>query len=43
MPTSVQYDLAEGVATITLNRPDAMNSLTVEIEDGAARGGGARA
>lgn len=28
MPENVQYDLAEGVATITLARPDAMNSLT---------------
>jgi 2-(1,2-epoxy-1,2-dihydrophenyl)acetyl-CoA isomerase len=28
MPTSLEYDLAEGVATITLARPDAMNSLT---------------
>src|SRR3954468_6479838 len=25
--TSVRYDVAEGVATITLNRPEAMNSL----------------
>lgn len=32
MPESVQYDLADGVATITLNRPDAMNSLTVETK-----------
>ncbi|MCW2944254.1 MAG: putative enoyl-CoA hydratase/isomerase [Actinoallomurus sp.] len=32
MPESVLYDLAEGVATITLNRPDAMNSLTVETK-----------
>jgi 2-(1,2-epoxy-1,2-dihydrophenyl)acetyl-CoA isomerase len=29
VPESVQYDLADGVATITLARPDAMNSLTV--------------
>lgn len=28
MPESVQYDLADGVATITLSRPDTMNSLT---------------
>jgi 2-(1,2-epoxy-1,2-dihydrophenyl)acetyl-CoA isomerase len=29
---SVLYDLTDGVATITLNRPDAMNSLTVEMK-----------
>jgi enoyl-CoA hydratase/carnithine racemase len=29
VPESVLYDLADGVATITLDRPDAMNSLTV--------------
>jgi 2-(1,2-epoxy-1,2-dihydrophenyl)acetyl-CoA isomerase len=32
VPESVQYELAEGVATITLARPDAMNSLTVETK-----------
>jgi 2-(1,2-epoxy-1,2-dihydrophenyl)acetyl-CoA isomerase len=32
VPTSVQYDLAEGVATITLSRPEAMNSLTAETK-----------
>lgn len=32
MPESVQYDLADGVATITLARPDAMNSLTTEAK-----------
>lgn len=32
MPTSVEYDLAEGVATITLARPDAMNSLTAQTK-----------
>ena len=32
MPTSVEYDLVEGVATITLSRPDAMNSLTAETK-----------
>ncbi len=32
MPESVLYDLVEGVATITLNRPDAMNSLTAETK-----------
>ncbi|MFC7327650.1 enoyl-CoA hydratase-related protein [Marinactinospora rubrisoli] len=30
---SVGYELSEGVATITLNRPDAMNSLTVEAKE----------
>jgi 2-(1,2-epoxy-1,2-dihydrophenyl)acetyl-CoA isomerase len=29
MPESVLYDVADGVATITLNRPDAMNSLDI--------------
>ncbi|MEV5747509.1 enoyl-CoA hydratase-related protein [Actinoallomurus sp. NPDC052308] len=29
---SVLYDLADGVATIRLNRPDAMNSLTTETK-----------
>lgn len=33
MPESVEYDVAEGVATIRLARPDAMNSLTVETKD----------
>ncbi|MCO6009570.1 enoyl-CoA hydratase-related protein [Actinoallomurus purpureus] len=32
MTESVLYDLANGVATITLNRPDAMNSLTAETK-----------
>lgn len=32
MPESVQYDLAEGVATITFARPEAMNSLTAETK-----------
>lgn len=30
---SVAYDLSDGVATITLNRPKAMNSLTVEFKE----------
>ncbi|WP_067963121.1 enoyl-CoA hydratase-related protein [Nocardiopsis trehalosi] len=30
---SVLYDLADGVATITLNRPDAMNSLTTAAKE----------
>lgn len=32
MPESVLYDLSDGVATVTMNRPDAMNSLTVEMK-----------
>lgn len=32
MPESVLYEVAGGVATITLNRPDAMNSLTAETK-----------
>lgn len=36
MSDTVRYDLTDGVATITLNRPDAMNSLTVEMK-GALR------
>jgi 2-(1,2-epoxy-1,2-dihydrophenyl)acetyl-CoA isomerase len=32
VPESVQYDLTDGVATITLARPDAMNSLTTEAK-----------
>ncbi|HEU5158073.1 MAG TPA: enoyl-CoA hydratase-related protein [Streptosporangiaceae bacterium] len=32
MSETVLYELRDGVATITLNRPDAMNSLTVEAK-----------
>jgi 2-(1,2-epoxy-1,2-dihydrophenyl)acetyl-CoA isomerase len=32
MSETVLYDLTDGVATITLNRPDGMNSLTVEMK-----------
>jgi enoyl-CoA hydratase/carnithine racemase len=32
MSQTVLYDVTDGVATITLNRPDAMNSLTVEMK-----------
>lgn len=33
MSESVLYDLVDGVATIGLNRPDAMNSLTTETKE----------
>ncbi|NDU74846.1 enoyl-CoA hydratase [Actinomadura sp. DSM 109109] len=33
MPETVLYDVTDAVATITLNRPDAMNSLTVEMKE----------
>jgi 2-(1,2-epoxy-1,2-dihydrophenyl)acetyl-CoA isomerase len=42
VPESVEYDLAEGVATITLARPETMNSLTVETKS-ALRGAVERA
>ena len=29
----VAYDVVEGVATITLNRPEAMNSLNIATKD----------
>lgn len=32
MSDSVLYEVADGVATITLNRPDAMNSLTTQVK-----------
>lgn len=32
MSQTVRYEVADGVATITLNRPDAMNALTVEMK-----------
>jgi 2-(1,2-epoxy-1,2-dihydrophenyl)acetyl-CoA isomerase len=32
-PQPVTYDLVEGVATITLNRPDAMNSLDIATKE----------
>src|SRR5690625_1961820 len=31
--TAVDYELADGVATITLNRPDSLNSLTTETKE----------
>lgn len=34
MSETVLYDVTDGVATITLNRPDAMNSLTLEMNGG---------
>jgi 2-(1,2-epoxy-1,2-dihydrophenyl)acetyl-CoA isomerase len=33
MATSVEYDLANGVATLTLSRPDAMNSLDTATKE----------
>ncbi|MFI0411059.1 enoyl-CoA hydratase-related protein [Actinomadura sp. 3N508] len=33
MAETVLYDLTDGVGTITLNRPDGMNSLTVEMKE----------
>ena len=32
MSDTVLLDVADGVATITLNRPDGMNALTVEAK-----------
>ncbi len=32
MSDTVQYDLSDGVATVTLNRPDAMNALNTELK-----------
>jgi 2-(1,2-epoxy-1,2-dihydrophenyl)acetyl-CoA isomerase len=32
MSDVVRYDLADGVATVTLNRPDAMNALDTELK-----------
>ncbi len=32
MSSTVQYDRSDGVATVTLNRPDAMNALNTELK-----------
>ena len=37
MSDTVLYDVTEGLATVTLNRPDAMNALNNETQDGPAR------
>ncbi|MGN6474662.1 MAG: enoyl-CoA hydratase-related protein [Mycobacteriales bacterium] len=34
MPDDVGYMVADGVATITLNRPEALNALTVSLKEG---------
>ena len=33
MATAVTYDLTHGIATLTLNRADSKNSLSVEVMD----------
>ncbi|MEE1927724.1 enoyl-CoA hydratase-related protein [Streptomyces sp. TRM 70351] len=33
MADTVRYDLTEGLATLTLNRPDAMNALDTELKE----------
>ena len=38
----VLLDLTDGVATITLNRPDAMNSLNIETKVALLRDGPVR-
>ena len=35
MNETVIYDVEDGIATITLNRPDSLNSMTPELLDGA--------
>ena len=32
-PGTVRYDVNDGIATITLNRPDAMNGLDVATKE----------
>ena len=44
-PGTVRYEVNDGIATITLNRPDAMNGLDVATKEAlldAVRAGGRR-
>ena len=43
MTDAIDYAVTDEVATITLNRPEALNSLTVSMKVGAARRAAARA
>ena len=36
MSNAIGYDVSGGVATITLDRPDALNSLTVAMKVGCS-------
>ena len=36
--TSLRYEVADSIATITLDRPEALNALTVTAQAGAAGG-----
>ena len=36
MADTVLYEVTDGLATITLNRPDAMNALNIETKVAAA-------